>query len=90
MCTTLEAERGLNKDMCEDGAGRKWSSCEEWCLGVTYETCSHVYASVREPGANLELAGCDLTTIRTCNLLEEQPNLNCKIRRIDTDDEQVA
>jgi len=60
ICTTRKAE--LNLQGAEKCAG--WSSCEEWCLGVSSEACSHVYASVRERGANVSFSGCKMQRVR--------------------------
>nr|XP_040567981.1 uncharacterized protein LOC121117603 [Lepeophtheirus salmonis] len=86
MCTTLSNDRNLSGiDTC---AG--WSSCEEWCLSKSNKECSHVWAAARNLGTEIDWTDCDIIydneeesldtfVNHRCNVLEDLPEMNCKL-----------
>ena len=74
MCTTLAKEGNLTTPNCGvNGTDEQaWSSCEEWCLSMSSKECSHVYASVRDLGTEIDWAGCDLNDVDSTDNIVDQ------------------
>ena len=72
MCTTIE-----KRNIADDIAACRWSSCSEWCLSKGGGACTHIYVNVRSNGSDIELEGCTDLVDKTCSSLEER-KYNCK------------
>lgn len=74
VCTTMSSEMKLKgAEQCQG-----WSSCEEWCLGVSPESCNHLQVSVRTQGATIKSMNCKNVQNHTCQTLEDLEEVDCK------------
>jgi len=87
-CTTITMDRDI--DDPKPGGCENWTSCHEWCLSKSNKECSHVWASARELGTEINFDGCDLTeehfVNHKCNTLEDLEELNCKLFSTEKDE----
>ncbi|TRY73043.1 hypothetical protein TCAL_03339 [Tigriopus californicus] len=74
VCTTMSSQMNLRgAENCQG-----WSTCEEWCLGVSPESCNHLQVSVRTNGATIQPLSCQDVTNHTCQTLHDLTEVDCK------------